>query len=103
MGRRDVVRSPLIHRIHIGAERHTCHTTALAGINRACELARMRLNDSKLPSGNGYKIHLLLAQLGLSYQTTELDILASPSETRTAPFLAKNPNGRIPLLELDDG
>ena len=63
----------------------------------------MRLYDSTVPSGNGYKIHLLLAQLGLSYQTSELDILASPAETRTAPFLAKNPNGRIPLLELDDG
>ncbi len=54
-----------------------------------------------LDSGNGYKIRLLLAQLGIRYHWRELDILAN--ETRTPSFLAKNPNGRIPALELDDG
>src|SRR5579859_2117093 len=54
-----------------------------------------------LDSGNGYKIRLLLAQLGRSYRWVELDILAN--ETRTPEFLAKNPNGRIPALELEDG
>jgi glutathione S-transferase len=29
--------------------------------------------------------------------------MAKPSETRRPEFLAKNPNGRIPLVELDDG
>jgi glutathione S-transferase len=52
-------------------------------------------------SGNGYKVRLLLAQLGLPCERVELDILKG--ETRTPEFLAKNPNGRIPLLELDDG
>jgi len=52
-------------------------------------------------SGNGYKIRLLLAQLGIAYERVELDILRG--ETRTPQFLAKNPNGRIPLLELPDG
>jgi glutathione S-transferase len=61
----------------------------------------MRLYDSTIPSGNSYKVHLLLAQLELPYAVTELDILMSPSETRQPGFLSKNPNGRIPLLELE--
>ena len=54
-----------------------------------------------LDSGNGYKIRLLLAQLGIPYRWVELDILAN--ETRTPEFLSKNPNGRIPTLQLQDG
>jgi glutathione S-transferase len=54
-----------------------------------------------LPSGNGYKVRLLLTQLGISFERIELDILKG--ETRTAEFLAKNPNGRIPVLELSPG
>ncbi|MEQ8665365.1 MAG: glutathione S-transferase family protein [Rhodospirillales bacterium] len=52
-------------------------------------------------SGNGYKVRLLCAFLGLGYEYVEKDIITG--ETRTPDFLAKNPNGRIPLLELDDG
>jgi glutathione S-transferase len=63
----------------------------------------LRLYTSSIPSGNVYKVELLLAQLGLEVETVKLDILATPSETRTPEFLAKNPNGRVPLLELDDG
>lgn len=54
-----------------------------------------------LDSGNGYKIRLLLAHLDRSYRWVELDILTGA--THTAGFLAKNPNGRIPALELEDG
>jgi glutathione S-transferase len=54
-----------------------------------------------LDSGNGYKIRLLLAQLERAYRWEELDILHGA--TRTAGFLGKNPNGRIPTLELDEG
>jgi len=63
----------------------------------------MKLYESTIPSGNAYKVSLLLAQLGLAHEVAALDILATPSQTRTAEFLAKNPNGRIPVLELDDG
>jgi glutathione S-transferase len=52
-----------------------------------------------LDSGNGYKIRLLLAQLNKSYRWVELDIMEG--KTRTAEFLAKNPNGRIPAIEED--
>ena len=51
-----------------------------------------------LPSGNGYKVRLVLRQLGLPYELVELDI--KQGATRTPGFLAKNPNGRIPLLEI---
>jgi glutathione S-transferase len=51
-----------------------------------------------LPSGNGYKVRLVLRHLGLPYELVELEI--KKGETRTPEFLAKNPNGRIPLLEI---
>jgi glutathione S-transferase len=54
-----------------------------------------------LESGNGYKVRLLLHQLGRPFERVELDIVAGA--TRTPAFLRKNPNGRIPVLELDDG
>lgn len=60
----------------------------------------LRLYDY-LDSGNGYKVRLLLAKLGLAHELVELDILKGAS--RTKDFLAKNPNGRVPALELEDG
>jgi glutathione S-transferase len=60
----------------------------------------LRLYDY-VPSGNGYKVRLLLTQLGIPFERVELNILKG--ETRTPEFLAKNRNGRIPLLELDNG
>jgi glutathione S-transferase len=54
-----------------------------------------------LDSGNGFKVRLLLAQLGQKYDWSHVDIDAG--QTRTPQFLRKNPNGRIPTLELDDG
>ena len=54
-----------------------------------------------LESGNGYKIRLLLTQLGVPFERIELNI--TKGETRTPEFLRKFPNGRIPAVELDDG
>ncbi|MCA0393837.1 MAG: glutathione S-transferase family protein [Proteobacteria bacterium] len=53
------------------------------------------------PSGNCHKLRLLLAQLGTPYRWIEVD--SSRGETRTPEYLAKNPNGKVPMLELDDG
>ena len=51
-----------------------------------------------LPSGNGYKVRLVLRELALPYELVALDVL--DGATRTPGFLARNPNGRIPLLEV---
>src|SRR5512145_2215214 len=60
----------------------------------------LRLYDF-LESGNGYKVRLLLHQLGIPFERVELDI--TRGATRTPEFLKKNPNARIPTLELEDG
>lgn len=54
-----------------------------------------------LPSGNGYKVRMMMRRLGMDYAYVEKDILKG--ETRTPAFLEINPNGRIPVLVLDDG
>lgn len=51
-----------------------------------------------LPSGNSYKVRLLLNLLDVPFARIDVDILNK--ETRTREFLAKNPNGKIPLLEI---
>ena len=60
----------------------------------------LRLYDY-LPSGNGYKVRLALARLAIPYELVEVDI--HKAETRTPDFLRRNPIGRVPVLELDDG
>ena len=52
-------------------------------------------------SGNSYKVRLALAQLGIKYRLVEIDILKG--ESRTPEFLAKNPSGQVPLLEVTPG
>jgi glutathione S-transferase len=52
-------------------------------------------------SGNSYKVRLALARLGVPYRQVEVDILQG--ESRTPEFLAMNPNGQIPLLEVAPG
>ncbi|KRE87519.1 glutathione S-transferase [Rhodanobacter sp. Soil772] len=52
-------------------------------------------------SGNCYKLQLLLDQTGRDYRWVDVD--SAHGETRTPGYLAKNPNGKVPLLELEDG
>ncbi|MDO6638525.1 glutathione S-transferase family protein [Shewanella sp. 5_MG-2023] len=52
-------------------------------------------------SGNCYKIKLTLALLNIDYQWQDVDIMAGGSQTKA--FLAKKPNGKLPIIELDDG
>ena len=61
----------------------------------------VRLHDY-LPSGNGYKVRLLLTQLGVTFERIEHDI--TRGETRTPEFLENvNANGRVPVLETEEG
>ena len=61
----------------------------------------MILHDN-LSSGNGYKVRLLLTQLGLPFERIEYDI--DCGKTRTPEFLKGiNPNGCIPVLQTDGG
>ncbi|HGU9766108.1 TPA: glutathione S-transferase family protein [Acinetobacter baumannii] len=52
-------------------------------------------------SGNCYKIKLLLSLLNINHRWIHVDILNK--DTQTAEFLYLNPNGKIPVLVLDDG
>jgi glutathione S-transferase len=52
-------------------------------------------------SGNSYKVRMALARLAIPFQLVEVDILRG--ESHTPEFLAKNPNGQVPLLEVSPG
>jgi glutathione S-transferase len=53
------------------------------------------------PSGNCHKLRMLLGHLGREHHWIEID--SAHGATRTPQYLAKNPNGRVPMIELDDG
>ena len=52
-------------------------------------------------SGNCYKVRLAARQAGVALELRDYGL--HDGETRRPEFLAKNPNGRVPMLELDDG
>src|SRR5580693_5366835 len=52
-------------------------------------------------SGNCLKCRLVLRELGLQYQSVSVDLFLG--ETRTPEHFARNPDGRVPVLELDSG
>ena len=53
------------------------------------------------PSGNCHKLRVLLTQLKRPFTWIETD--SAHGATRTAAYLAKNPNGKVPMIETDDG
>ncbi len=59
----------------------------------------MRIHGDRL-SGNCYKVLLTAELLDLDYEWVPLDVVAG--DTQQPAFLAKNPVGKMPLLELDD-
>ncbi|HZR03797.1 MAG TPA: glutathione S-transferase family protein [Burkholderiales bacterium] len=54
-----------------------------------------------IASGNCYKVKLTLEQLAIPHEWQHVNILEG--ETRRPDFLRMNPNGKIPVLLLDDG
>ena len=53
------------------------------------------------PSGNCYKVRLVLHQLGIPFEVEEMDLMTGAA--RQPAFKAKNPNARVPLVELEPG
>jgi glutathione S-transferase len=56
---------------------------------------------SQQASGNAYKPRLLMALLDIPFRIVEMNTY--DGSTRQPPFLEKNPIGKVPLLEFDDG
>ena len=52
-------------------------------------------------SGNCHKVRMALEALAVPYEWTEID--PARGQTRTPGFLAMNPNGKVPVLEISPG
>ncbi len=50
---------------------------------------------------NPRKVAICLAEKGVRYEAVEVDMMQG--EHKTPEFLVKNPSGKLPVLELDDG
>jgi len=48
------------------------------------------------PTPNGYKVSIMLEEVGMDYQVHPIDL--ARGDQKTAEFLALNPNGRIPVI-----
>jgi Glutathione S-transferase, N-terminal domain len=96
--------NPLVERPYAGGLAMPAICVSMSG-GRGCGCRietngedRMYTLYSMQRSGNCYKVRLALAKLGIRYRLVEVDILKG--ETRTPEFLAKNPSGHVPLLEV---
>lgn len=62
----------------------------------------MLILHDNIESGNAYKVRLLLSFLEIPFKTIQYDVVKG--ETRTKNFLNDiNKNGRIPVLQFEDG
>jgi glutathione S-transferase len=52
-------------------------------------------------SGNCYKVRLVLTYLARAFRTVA--VFSFDGSTRQADFLAKNPIGKVPTVQLDNG
>ena len=59
----------------------------------------MKLYES--PSPNARRVHIFMAEKGIECERIAVDIRVA--ENLSAEYLAKNPGGRVPMLELEDG
>lgn len=59
----------------------------------------MKLYES--PSPNARRVQIFMAEKGVDCERVAVDIRAG--ENISEAYLAKNPGGRVPVLELDDG
>ena len=59
----------------------------------------MKLHES--PSPNARRVHVFMAEKGIDMERVPVDIRAG--ENLSDEYRAKNPAGRVPCLELDDG
>ena len=50
---------------------------------------------------NPRRVLIFAAEKGLQFDVVNVDLRGG--ETKTRAFLSKNPSGKIPVLELDDG
>ena len=50
---------------------------------------------------NPRRVRIVLAEKGLDYELVQVDL--SQGHHKAPEFLAKNPSGKVPVLELDDG
>jgi glutathione S-transferase len=97
----------LFHLPGLATHRHRHHSLAalpqddFAQRVSPIELVRMYKLYSMQRSGNSYKVRLALALLNAPYRAIEVDILRG--ESRTPDFLAMNPSGQVPLLEVAEG
>src|SRR6516165_8257026 len=74
-------------------------TTRRARLNRHGGTTMKLYNHSQAP--NPRRVRIFVAEKGINLPMEEIDLMAG--KNRTPEFLAKNPSGGLPVLELDDG